>query len=148
MVAKYSSSVSLIILYKEMLTVHYSSGAIPGQRGGSGAGKYNVEGLNQYSKRFNSQVRRNNLPIWVWLIYGLTPHATFRNNKHDLPLSVFLLLVYGLTPSWITLILWNSSSYSSTNNGSVNFTVVQYVYLLQQQNILWYLTVTPVLQLW
>ena len=44
--------------------------AMPGQRAGSGVGKFNAGSPKQDSKRFNCQGRRNTLPIWVWLIYG------------------------------------------------------------------------------
>ena len=52
--------------YKEMLTVHCTA---VGRWSGSGVSKYNAESPTQNRrKRFNSQVRRNTLPIWVWLI--------------------------------------------------------------------------------
>ena len=54
----------------------YSGGAIPGRRAGSGVGKYSAESPKQDSKRFKSQVKRNSLPIWVWLIYELQPSGT------------------------------------------------------------------------
>ena len=57
----------------EMLSVQYSGGEMPGRRAGSGVGKYNAESTKQDSKRFNSQGKRNALPIWVWLINGRHP---------------------------------------------------------------------------
>ena len=49
--------------YKAMLTVQRWSDAR--------VDKYNAESPKQDRKRFNCQGRRNTLPIWVWLIYGV-----------------------------------------------------------------------------
>ena len=54
------------------------------QAGGQGQvlhGKYNAESPKQYSKRFNCQVRRNTLPIWVWLIYADSRQRTHSFSK-------------------------------------------------------------------
>ena len=50
-----------------MLTVQRLNDARPVGRGRQGVSKYNAENPKQNSKRFNSQVRQNTLPIWVRL---------------------------------------------------------------------------------
>ena len=66
-----SNAVQLALTIKKCWL--YSCGAKPGRWAGSGGNKYvyNAESQEQDSKMFNSQVRRNTLPIWVWLISGL-----------------------------------------------------------------------------
>ena len=66
-----SNAVQLALTIKKCWL--YSCGAKPGRWAGSGGNKYvyNAESQEQDSKMFNSQVRRNTLPIWIWLISGL-----------------------------------------------------------------------------
>ena len=71
---------------------NYDCTAMPGRRAGSGVGKYNAESPKQDSKRFNCQVGRNTLPIWVWLIYALNQKERLKtsNQLYRTPPMLFL----------------------------------------------------------
>ena len=55
----------------------YGGGVMLGRRAGSGVGKYKDESPKQGSKRFNSQVRRNTLPTWVYYVAILRTHQIY-----------------------------------------------------------------------
>ena len=59
-------------IYKEALTVQRWSDARPRGQGQVVASTNTAESPKQGRRRFNCQVRRNALPIWVWLIYAIT----------------------------------------------------------------------------
>ena len=75
----------------------YSGGVMPGRRAGSGVGKNNAKSRKQGSKRFNYQVRRNTLPIWVWIIYDI---KTWTLNRI---MPEYRKLVKQFNDAWVVL---------------------------------------------
>ena len=89
-----STAVQLVWPYKEMLTLQRWSDARPAGRVRQ---VYSTmpRALNtkQESKRFNCQVGRNTLPIWVWLIYGWHPVAISPPMVINQPVSEYAVSV-------------------------------------------------------
>ena len=60
----------------------YGGEVMPGRWAGSGVGKYNAESPKQDRNRFNCQVRRYTLPIWVrYLSMGLRDDRDWEFGK-------------------------------------------------------------------